>query len=254
MSDAKTESTTPGKAGAPAKSEAPPPAKAGTTTPAKPGTAAPAKTTAKPEPAKTGSAPAKPEAPARTGSAPAKPEAAASSRTGAVQARLEAAPPAKAELAAPVKPSPKPRPKPQTKTVPVHSAEERRTQFLRVYLKHRVGERLDGFERARSKYTSSRRWTGALSVLLMAGAAALGAVAAADATRRPMWGFLAAVAASLAVAVAWYESAFGLRRLARRSTSGAALLEILQAHGAPSDEDGVAAFVTEVESVLRHSD
>jgi hypothetical protein len=185
----------------------------------------------------------------------AKSEAAAPARTGsAVSARLDAPPPAKAEPAPPVKPSPKPRPKPASKPGPPPSAEERRTQFLRVYLKHRVGESLDGFGRARAKYTSSRRWTGALSVLLLAGAAALGAVAAADATRRPMWGFLAAVAASLAVAVAWYESAFGLRRLARRSTSGAALLEILQAHGAPSDEDGVAAFVTEVESVLRHSD
>jgi hypothetical protein len=165
----------------------------------------------------------------------------------------QAAQPARTPDAA-VKPSPKPRAKPQSKPAPPATAEERRTQFLRVYLKHRVGERLDGFERARAKYTSSRRWTGALSVLLLAGAAALGALAAADATRRPMWGFLAAVVAALATAVAWYESAFGLRRLARRSSSGAALLEILQAHGAASDEDGVAAFVTEVESVLRHSD
>jgi hypothetical protein len=151
------------------------------------------------------------------------------------------------------KPKTRPQPRPEP-TAPTASAEERRTQFLRVYLKHRVAERLDGFERARTKYTSARRWTGALAVLLLAGAAALGALAAADATRRPMWGFLAAVVAALATAVAWYESAFGLRRLARRSSSGAALLEILQAHGAASDEDGVAAFVTEVESVLRHSD
>ncbi|MEO6087584.1 MAG: hypothetical protein ABIQ18_31190, partial [Umezawaea sp.] len=102
------------------------------------------------------------------------------------------------------KPKARPQPRPEP-TAPIASAEERRTQFLRVYLKHRVAERLDGFERARAKYTSARRWTGALAVLLLAGAAALGALAAADATRRPMWGFLAAVVAALATAVAWYE-------------------------------------------------
>jgi len=232
---------------------------------AKPGTKADPDGTAKPAPGaqagKSGAA-AKPGAatqeglPGLTGktSAPARSVGAAlggTSARSAVAAQVSASA-APAEAAA--KPSPKSRPKPQAKPAPKASPEERRTQFVRVYLKHRVGERLDSFERGRVKYTSARRWTGALSVVLLAGAAALGAIAAADATRRPMWGFLAAVVAALAVAVAWYESAFGLRRLARRSTSAAALLEILQAHGAPSDEDGVAAFVTEVESVLRHSD
>jgi hypothetical protein len=33
-----------------------------------------------------------------------------------------------------------------------------------------------------------------------------------------------------------------------------ALLHLLQAHGAPEGEDGVNAFRTEVESVLRHAD
>jgi hypothetical protein len=136
----------------------------------------------------------------------------------------------------------------------VVSDADRRTQFLRVYLKHRVGERLDAFERGRARYASARRWSVASTVVLLAGAAAMGAIGAADAVNRPLWGFLAAVLAALAMAVSWYESAFGFRRLARRSASGVALLELLQAHGVASDEDGVNAFVTEVESVLRHSD
>lgn len=143
---------------------------------------------------------------------------------------------------------------PVAKAIAADTADERRTQFLRVYLRHRVGEELDRLERGRVRYAAARRWTVTLSVLLLTGAAALGAVAAADASRRPLWGFLATVLAALATSAALYEAAFGFRRLARRSASGVALLHLLQAHGVAEGEDGVAAFVTEVESVLRHSD
>ncbi|WP_433262761.1 hypothetical protein ACQPZF_30380 [Actinosynnema sp. CS-041913] len=132
--------------------------------------------------------------------------------------------------------------------------DDHRSQFLRAYLRHRVGERLAGFEHAQARYSSARRWTTSLTVLLFTGAAALGAVAVADPGRRALWGFLATVAAALATSVAVYEAAFSFRALAHRSAHGVALLHLLQAHGAPDGEDGVNVFRTEVESVLRHSD
>ncbi|MCC8247376.1 hypothetical protein [Saccharothrix luteola] len=132
--------------------------------------------------------------------------------------------------------------------------DDHREQFLRAYLRHRVGERLAGFEQAQARYTAARRWTTSLSVLLFTAAAALGAVAVADDGRRALWAFLATVAAALATAITGYEAAFSFRALSRRSASGVALLHLLQAHGAPEGEDGVTAFRTEVESVLRHAD
>ncbi len=133
-------------------------------------------------------------------------------------------------------------------------ADDHREQFLRAYLRHRVGERLAGFEHARTRYDSARRWTTVATVLLFTAAAALGATAVADPGRRALWGFLATVAAALATAVTVYEAAFSFRALARRSADGVALLHLLEAHGAPRGEDGVQVFRTEVESVLRHSD
>jgi hypothetical protein len=132
--------------------------------------------------------------------------------------------------------------------------DDHREQFLRAYLRHRVGERLAGFEQAQTRYTSARRWATALTVLLFTAAAALGAVAVADDQRRALWAFLAVVAAALATGITVYETAFSFRALSRRSANGVALLHLLQAHGAPEGEDGVNAFRTEVESVLRHSD
>ncbi|MEU4806040.1 hypothetical protein [Actinosynnema sp. NPDC023587] len=136
-------------------------------------------------------------------------------------------------------------------TVPV---DDHREQFLRAYLRHRVGERLAGFEQARNRYASALRWTTGLVVLLFTAAAALGAVAVADPGRRALWGFLATVASASATAVTVYQAAFAFRAQARRSADGVALLHLLQAHGAPRGEDGVRVFRTEVESVLRHSD
>ncbi|GGP63004.1 hypothetical protein [Saccharothrix coeruleofusca] len=133
-------------------------------------------------------------------------------------------------------------------------AADHREQFLRAYLRHRVGERLARFEAAEAAYARAWRWTTFMSVLLYTGAAALGAVAVADPHRRALWGFLATVAAAAATSVTVYEAAFGFRAHARRSASGVALLHLLEAHGAPEGEDGVQAFRTEVESVLRHSD
>ncbi|QFZ22155.1 hypothetical protein [Saccharothrix syringae] len=134
-----------------------------------------------------------------------------------------------------------------------HRSDDHREQFLRAYLRHRVGDRLAAFERARTRYTTARRWTTAGTVLLFTAAAALGAVAVADGQRRALWAFLATATSALAVAVAAYEAAFAFRALSRRSANGVALLHLLQAHGAPRGEDGVDAFRTEVESVLRHS-
>ncbi|MFI9817862.1 hypothetical protein [Saccharothrix variisporea] len=131
---------------------------------------------------------------------------------------------------------------------------DHREQFLRAYLRHRVGDRLAAFEHARTRYARALRWTTAGTVLLYTGAAALGAVAVADPGRRAVWGFLATVAAALAIAVTVYESAFSFRAQARRSADAVALLHLLQAHGAPEGQDGVDAFRTEVESVLRHAD
>ncbi|PSL52994.1 hypothetical protein B0I31_11085 [Saccharothrix carnea] len=134
------------------------------------------------------------------------------------------------------------------------AADDHREQFLRAYLRHRVAERLAGFEQAQARYTTARRWTTGLTVLLFTGAAALGAVAVADDGRRALWAFLATVAAALATAITVYEAAFSFRASSRRSADGVALLHLLQAHGAPEGEDGVNAFRTEVESVLRHAD
>ncbi|WP_367137573.1 hypothetical protein [Saccharothrix sp. HUAS TT1] len=132
--------------------------------------------------------------------------------------------------------------------------DDHREQFLRAYLRHRVGERLAGFEQAQTRYTSARRWTTGLTVLLFTAAAALGAVSVADERQRALWAFLATVAAASATAVGVYEAVFSFRALSRRSANGVALLHLLQAHGAPEGEDGVNAFRTEVESVLRHAD
>ncbi|GAA3875757.1 hypothetical protein GCM10022243_45840 [Saccharothrix violaceirubra] len=132
--------------------------------------------------------------------------------------------------------------------------DDHREQFVRAYLRHRVGAKLGAFERGGRRYAVAKRWTTGLTVLLYTAAAAAGAVAVADPGRRALWGFLATVAAALATAVAAYEAAFSFRAQARRSASGAAVLNLLQAHGAPSGTGGVAAFRTEVESVLRHSD
>ncbi|MFE2757908.1 hypothetical protein ACFXGA_38490 [Actinosynnema sp. NPDC059335] len=137
---------------------------------------------------------------------------------------------------------------------PASVADDHREQFVRAYLRHRVGERLAGFEQARARYTTARRWTTGLTVLLFTAAAALGAVAVADGRHRALWAFLAAVAAALATAVTVCESAFSFHALSRRSADGVALLHLLQAHGAPEGEDGVNAFRAEVESVLRHAD
>jgi peptidoglycan/LPS O-acetylase OafA/YrhL len=142
---------------------------------------------------------------------------------------------------------------PTASPAPSPAVDDHREQFLRAYLRHRVGERLAGFEQAQSRYTSARRWATALTVLLFTAAAALGAVAVADDGRRALWAFLATVAAALATAVTTYEATFSFRVLSRRSADGVALLHLLQAHGAPEGEDGVNAFRTEVESVLRHS-
>jgi len=137
---------------------------------------------------------------------------------------------------------------------PPTADDDRREQFLRAYLRHRVGERLAGFEQAQARYTAARRWTTGLTALLFTAAAALGAVAVADEGQRALWAFLAAVAAAAATAVGAYEAAFSFRALSRRSANGVALLHLLRAHGAPEGEDGVTAFRTEVESVLRHAD
>ncbi|XVV01553.1 SLATT domain-containing protein [Actinosynnema sp. CA-248983] len=150
-------------------------------------------------------------------------------------------------------PAPAPRPKEPLVLTPAVLADHRE-QFLRAYLRHRVGDRLAAFEHTRTRYSRALRWTTAGTVLLYTGAAALGAVAVADPGRRAMWGFLATVAAALATAVTGYEAAFSFRAQARRSASGVALLHLLQAHGAPEGQDGVDAFRTEVESVLRHAD
>ncbi|GAA1297292.1 hypothetical protein [Saccharothrix xinjiangensis] len=131
--------------------------------------------------------------------------------------------------------------------------DDHREQFLRAYLRHRVGDRLATFERDRARYTTARRWTTAVTVLLFTAAAALGAVAVADGPRRAQWAFLATAAAALATAVAACEAAFSFGALSRRSANGVALLHLLQAHGAPRGKDGVEAFRAEVESVLRHS-
>ncbi|WP_309116428.1 hypothetical protein [Saccharothrix sp.] len=150
-------------------------------------------------------------------------------------------------------PRPAPRPKEPLVLTPAVLADHRE-QFLRAYLRHRVGDRLAAFEHARTRYSRALRWTTAGTVLLYTAAATLGAVAVADPGRRAMWGFLATVTAALATAVTVYEAAFSFRAQARRSASGVALLHLLQAHGAPEGQDGVDAFRTEVESVLRHAD
>ncbi|MEJ2857746.1 MULTISPECIES: hypothetical protein [unclassified Saccharothrix] len=154
---------------------------------------------------------------------------------------------------APAPPAPSPRPREPLVLTPAVLADHRE-QFLRAYLRHRVGDRLAAFEHARNRYARALRWTTASTVLLYTGAAALGAVAVADPVQRAMWGFLATVAAALAIAVTVYESAFSFRAQARRSAGAVALLHLLQAHGAPEGQDGVDAFRTEVESVLRHAD
>jgi hypothetical protein len=135
-----------------------------------------------------------------------------------------------------------------------YRADDHREQFLRAYLRHRVGDRLAAFERDRARYTTARRWTTAATVLLFTAAAALGALAVADGPHRAQWAFLATAAAALACAVTTYEAAFAFRALSHRSANGVALLHLLQAHGAPDGQDGVDAFRTEVESVLRYSD
>ncbi|WP_447009318.1 hypothetical protein [Saccharothrix hoggarensis] len=132
--------------------------------------------------------------------------------------------------------------------------DDHREQFLRAYLRHRVAERLAGFEQAQARYGAAGRWATTAAVLLFTAAAALGAVAVADDGRRALWAFLATAAAALATAVTVYEATFSFRARSQRSADGVALLHLLQAHGAPEGEDGVNAFRTEVESVLRHGD
>ncbi|MEU5694669.1 hypothetical protein [Actinosynnema sp. NPDC020468] len=155
-------------------------------------------------------------------------------------------------------PAPPPRPaEPRTAAARPAAApfdpDVHREQFLRAYLRHRVGEKLAGFERTGRRHVVARRATTGAGVLLFTGAAALGAVAVADPGRRALWGLLATACAALAGAVAVYETAFSSRVLARRSAGGAAVLALLQAHGAPEGDAGVAAFRAEVESALRHS-
>lgn len=132
---------------------------------------------------------------------------------------------------------------------------QRQAQFVQAYLRHRFHDRLDHFERGKSRYAAARTWTVAMSATLFISAAALGAVGMADGPRRPMWAFLAAALAAAATAVAAYEATFGFRRLAREYSTTVTALKRLEADGpTPDDVDDeqLVGFVTEVESVLRY--
>jgi hypothetical protein len=135
------------------------------------------------------------------------------------------------------------------------SDKQRQSQFVEAYLRHRFSDRLDHFERGRKRYAAARTWTVAVAAALFIAAAAAAAVGMADGPRRALWGFAATALAALATAVSLYEATFGFRRLARENATTSVALQRLAVDGPTPDDvddEGLVAFVTEVESVLRY--
>jgi hypothetical protein len=136
---------------------------------------------------------------------------------------------------------------------------DRRDQFLQAYLRHRLREQLAYHEVAGTRYSAARNWTVTLSTILFAVSALFAGLGIADAPQRPMWAFLATIAAALACAVAGYAAAFGFRRLSRQHANTAATLRLLETHcpaapdvTASAGEHRLASFVRDVETVLLH--
>lgn len=135
---------------------------------------------------------------------------------------------------------------------------ERRTDFLRAYLRHRMADQAAWHERRSTQYRSARRWTTGLSAALLAAAALFGALGAADASHRALWAFLATTGAAIAAALTAYESAFGFEQLSRQYGDTAATLHLLRATApSPLEVGGIDGervlreYVERAELVLR---
>jgi hypothetical protein len=133
----------------------------------------------------------------------------------------------------------------------------RRAQVLAAYRISRIEEQIAYYEARAAQYERARRTAVNLAAGLLVLAALFGALATADADRRSMWAFLAAVVAAAATAIASYEAAFGFERLSREYGSTRAALEMAEVRAprgatiASDDGDAlVMRHISEVEGLL----
>jgi hypothetical protein len=139
---------------------------------------------------------------------------------------------------------------------------DRRAQLLDAYRQERLASQAVWFaRRAQSNETARRRAVTASAALLVL-AALFGALASADASRRSLWGFAAAVAGALATALSSYAAAFGFERLARLYSRTSTAVAVADVFGPRPDELArldsdterdhvVAQFVADTERLLR---
>jgi len=148
---------------------------------------------------------------------------------------------------------------PSTPSTPSPSSNgaARRAQALAAYRLNRVQEQIAYYEARSAQYERARRSAVNLAAGLLVLAALFGALATADADRRSMWAFIAAVVAALATAITSYEAAFGFERLSREYGGTRAALEMAEVRapraGALAGDDGDALLsrhVAEVEGLL----
>ena len=133
----------------------------------------------------------------------------------------------------------------------------RRAQVLAAYRMNRVDEQIAYYEARAAQYERARRAAVNLAAGLLVLAALFGALATADADRRSMWAFCAAMVSALATAIASYEAAFGFERLSREYGATRAALEMAEvrapreaAIAGDNGDELVKRHVSEVEGLL----
>jgi hypothetical protein len=95
------------------------------------------------------------------------------------------------------------------------ASDDWQAQYVLAYKRYRLDEQRRWYGGRARIFERARRQVITLSALLMVFSACFGALAAADATTRSQWAFVAAALAAVGTALTSFEAAFGLERYAR---------------------------------------
>ncbi len=88
-------------------------------------------------------------------------------------------------------------------------------QYVQAYKRYRLDEQRRWYGAKARIFERARRQVITVSAVLLVFAACFGALAAADASRRSQWAFVAAALAAVGTALTSFEAAFGLERYSR---------------------------------------
>jgi hypothetical protein len=88
-------------------------------------------------------------------------------------------------------------------------------QYVLAYKRYRLDEQRRWYGTKARLFERARRQVITVSAVLLVFSACFGALAAADASRRSQWAFVAAALAAVGTALTSFEAAFGLERYSR---------------------------------------